>query len=67
VPRVTTGAIDLVHRAGDGWRLVDYKTDVGLDDREAQQKYFAQIRAYADAWRRVAGGDVRTDIVPVRT
>ena len=27
VPTVLTGVIDLVHRTGDGWKIVDYKTD----------------------------------------
>ena len=27
LPTVLTGVIDLVHRTGDGWKIVDYKTD----------------------------------------
>jgi ATP-dependent exoDNAse (exonuclease V) beta subunit len=67
VPRVVTGAIDLVHRAPrGGWQLIDYKTDIGLDAAAAEARYAAQVQAYTDAWRRIAGEDVRTAIVAAR-
>src|SRR5690606_18730644 len=67
VPRVLTGTIDLVHRTGPAeWRIVDYKTDVGLDAESAQAKYSAQVGAYTDAWRRLSAADVRTAIIPAR-
>ena len=67
VPRVLTGTIDLVHRtAPDEWRVVDYKTDVGLDAESAAAKYAAQVGAYTDAWRRLAAAGVRTAIIPAR-
>ncbi len=65
-PRVVTGTIDLVHRAGDAWRVIDYKTDVDLGNAEAQRKYDEQVRWYAAAWGRVAGGRVGAAIVPAR-
>lgn len=63
-PLVVTGVIDLVHRHGDGWRVVDYKTDVDLGP--AVSKYTEQVRAYGDAWERIAGAAVKTAIVPAR-
>ncbi len=67
VPRVVTGAIDLVHRrTATEWQLIDYKTDVGLDAAAAAAKYAAQVKSYTDAWRRLASADVRTSIVTAR-
>jgi ATP-dependent exoDNAse (exonuclease V) beta subunit len=65
-PMVVTGAIDLVHRAGEGWRLTDYKTDADLGDADVQRRYAEQIRQYADAWARIAGGPVSTSVVAAR-
>jgi ATP-dependent helicase/nuclease subunit A len=62
---VRTGSIDLVHRDGDGWRIVDYKTDV--DRGAAEAKYAEQVRAYADAWGRTAHATVTNTIVPARS
>ncbi len=64
-PRVVTGVIDLVHRDGDGWRVVDYKTDVEPDDA-AQRRYAEQVRQYAAAWEAVASAPVRSTVVPAR-
>ena len=66
VPFVITGTIDLVHRAGDEWRVVDYKTDVDLGDVNAQRRYDEQVREYSEAWGRVAGGKVTTSVVAAR-
>jgi ATP-dependent exoDNAse (exonuclease V) beta subunit len=66
LPRVVTGTIDLVHRTGDGWRVTDYKTDVDLDNPEAQRKYDEQVRWYAAAWSRVASGTIATSVVAAR-
>jgi ATP-dependent exoDNAse (exonuclease V) beta subunit len=66
MPRVVTGAIDLVHRAGDGWRLIDYKTDVDLGDADVQRRYAEHVRQYANAWARVAEGLVSTSVVAAR-
>jgi ATP-dependent helicase/nuclease subunit A len=65
-PRVVTGTIDLVHRAGDQWRVIDYKTDVDLTDENRQRKYEEQVRWYAAAWGQVATGKVAASIVPAR-
>jgi ATP-dependent helicase/nuclease subunit A len=34
VPTVVRGVIDLLYRASDGWRILDYKTDVALGPGE---------------------------------
>jgi ATP-dependent exoDNAse (exonuclease V) beta subunit len=65
-PRVVTGTIDLVHRAAEGWRVIDYKTDMDLTDATAQRKYEEQVRWYAAAWGRVATGKVAASIVAAR-
>lgn len=65
-PRVVTGAIDLVHRTSDGWRVIDYKTDVDLGDADVQRQYADQVRDYATAWGRVARAPVTTAVVPAR-
>ena len=51
---------------GEGWRLIDYKTDVDPGNTEAQRKYDEQVRWYASAWGRVASGRVAASIVAAR-
>ena len=63
-PHVVTGAIDLVHRHGDEWRVLDYKTDV--DGGTAALKYAEQVRAYGEAWGRISGAAVKTAIISAR-
>jgi ATP-dependent helicase/nuclease subunit A len=57
VPVVQHGVIDLVYRAGEGWRLIDWKTDqVGVGDGSSLVRlYRHQLDAYVEAWARVAG------------
>ncbi len=48
------GKIDLIFEEGDGWVLVDYKTDSIPDDRTGHEKFFqnkyaSQIRQYVEA------------------
>ena len=61
VDTVVRGVIDLVFREGDGWVVVDYKTDdrpgASLDD--LVEHYTPQVRAYAEAWARLTGEPVR--------
>jgi ATP-dependent exoDNAse (exonuclease V) beta subunit len=66
VPTVITGAIDLVHRTDDGWRVVDYKTDADVAGAAASPAYAAQVQAYADAWGAVTGEQVETRVVSAR-
>jgi ATP-dependent helicase/nuclease subunit A len=53
IPRVVRGVIDLVYRAPDGWRILDYKTDVSLAPGETLlARHTAQLACYAAAWER---------------
>ena len=65
VPTVLTGVIDLVHRTGDGWKIVDYKTD---SDGEAalSAKYAGQIAEYERAWRRFVPETVASVLISTR-
>ena len=64
VPTVLAGVIDLVHRAGNGWKIVDYKTD--RDAAVLFAKYAAQIAEYERAWRRFVPETVASTIVTTR-
>jgi ATP-dependent helicase/nuclease subunit A len=66
MPMVVSGTIDLVYRAGDAWCVVDYKTDVDGGGALAG-RYAAQVAAYRDAWSKVSGGTVQSDVVPARS
>ena len=53
--------IDLAFREGDGWVIVDYKTDAvtpeslqGLVDH-----YQGQVQTYAQSWQQVVGEPVK--------
>ncbi len=63
------GVIDLVYRAGDGWRILDYKTDqAAADEGVLLDRYGVQLAQYGSAWERVSGGKVgSTGLVAVRT
>jgi ATP-dependent exoDNAse (exonuclease V) beta subunit len=65
VPMLLTGVIDLVHRTGDGWKIVDYKTDTG-GVGSLSEKYAAQIAAYERAWRRLVPETVTSVLVSTR-
>jgi ATP-dependent helicase/nuclease subunit A len=54
LPTVVSGVLDLVFRVADGWRVLDYKTDVDVDGEELRRRYGRQIQAYRGAWGRVA-------------
>jgi ATP-dependent exoDNAse (exonuclease V) beta subunit len=66
-PTVVSGTIDLVHRVGDGWRIVDYKTDVDAGDDNLRKRYEVQLSAYLAAWRRVSRGRAVAAVVAART
>jgi hypothetical protein len=56
IPTVLRGVIDLVYRAADGWRIVDYKTDrVEGGVAELVERHGAQLGAYVHAWRTATG------------
>ena len=65
MPTVLLGVIDLVHRTGDGWKIVDYKTDRdGAGSLSA--KYAGQIAEYERAWRRFVPDHVSSVLVSTR-
>ena len=52
------GTIDLVLQSGDGWEIVDFKTDHAESDPDVQAiraHYEPQLREYADHWNRITG------------
>ncbi|WP_304172856.1 exodeoxyribonuclease V subunit beta [Limnochorda pilosa] len=60
-PAVIHGQADLLFREGDGWVLVDFKTD-RLPAGKAGPlvaRYGPQLRLYATAWERVTGEPVK--------
>ena len=58
VPAILHGVIDLVHRAGEGWRILDYKTDVGVDDATLIARHGGQLATYRAVWERTTGNKV---------
>jgi ATP-dependent helicase/nuclease subunit A len=57
-----TGTIDLVFQEGDGWVIVDYKSDTILSEDHMQQliAYYApQVQFYRRCWERISGEPVR--------
>ena len=67
LPTVVSGAIDLVHRADDGWRVVDYKTDADAAMVTTNTAYEQQVGAYAQAWAKVTKRTVKSEVVSART
>jgi len=63
------GVVDLVYRAGDGWRILDYKTDqAATDEGVLLERYRVQLAQYGSAWERVSDGKVEsTGLVALRT
>jgi ATP-dependent exoDNAse (exonuclease V) beta subunit len=55
--RLVEGYADLVFSHGDGWALVDYKTDATLDP-QARTHYAEQLAAYAALLERATGRPV---------
>jgi len=64
-PLILRGVIDLVHRAADGWRVIDYKTDQARAV-DLGAKYAAQVRVYAHAWGEASASPVATAVYAVR-
>jgi ATP-dependent helicase/nuclease subunit A len=59
---ILTGVIDLLFRDGDGWRVVDYKTDVA----QSGDKYGEQLAAYQRALDACAVQTTGAAVQPVR-
>ncbi len=60
--RLTSGVIDLMFRFGEGWQIVDYKTDVAL----TPEMYQGQLDAYRAALRQMGCGVVDASVIDVR-
>jgi ATP-dependent exoDNAse (exonuclease V) beta subunit len=60
--RLASGVIDVMFSSPAGWHIVDYKTDVALDDTA----YQSQLDAYSTALRRVRCEVAGASIVSVR-
>jgi ATP-dependent exoDNAse (exonuclease V) beta subunit len=61
---ILSGVIDLLFGHDGHWRIIDYKTDVGLTDLGAA--YQAQVKLYERALGAVGIRDVTSSIQPVR-
>ena len=66
--KIVHGVIDLAYRRGNGWEIVDYKTDQVDDGSELLRRYRDQLSAYANAWPSVVGDElpVRVGIQAIR-
>jgi ATP-dependent helicase/nuclease subunit A len=57
-PTLIRGAIDLVFSEGNGWVLIDFKTDTVSSPGDAEalmSKYAPQLRLYGQAWEACTG------------
>lgn len=62
---VIEGIIDLAFRDGEGWTLVDYKSDAAGTGIEPwrRERYRKQLGLYAAAWERLTGEEVSARIL----
>ena len=67
LPTVVRGVIDLVFRAADGWKILDYKTDRVADAALLVGRYGGQIEAYTSAWSRATTQKASGALYSVRT
>jgi ATP-dependent exoDNAse (exonuclease V) beta subunit len=69
VPTILRGVIDLVYRGADGWRILDYKTDIAAAAGESlAARHAPQLAQYRGAWERITGEKVAgVGIVALRT
>jgi ATP-dependent exoDNAse (exonuclease V) beta subunit len=68
---VLRGVIDLVHQSGEGWRILDYKSNQldGIADMDAEllARYGPQLAQYKSAWEQATGGKVESsELVALR-
>jgi ATP-dependent exoDNAse (exonuclease V) beta subunit len=52
---VVEGSIDLAFRRGDGWVIVDYKTDAHPDPERMREHYESQVATYVLAFEAASG------------
>jgi ATP-dependent helicase/nuclease subunit A len=58
---VLRGIIDLVYRTPEGWKIVDYKTNVTSSESEIRKlidHYASQVNTYAEQWQTITGEEV---------
>ena len=69
LPTILHGVIDLVHRTADGWRILDYKTDVDdAGDAVMAERHGRQLATYRDVWQRTTGATaVDAGVVALRS
>jgi ATP-dependent exoDNAse (exonuclease V) beta subunit len=69
LPTVLHGLIDLVFRGADGWRVLDYKTDLAAAAGESlAARHAPQLARYRAAWERITGENVvGAGLVALRT
>lgn len=69
LPTVLHGVVDLLYRGADGWRIVDYKTDLAAAHGEALLPHHApQLAMYRAAFERVTGEKIaRHGVAALRT
>jgi ATP-dependent exoDNAse (exonuclease V) beta subunit len=60
--RLTNGVIDLMFEQEEAWHVVDYKTDLSLDDR----RYATQLAFYRAALQSLGRSVVTTSVVNIR-
>jgi ATP-dependent helicase/nuclease subunit A len=65
-PKVINGTIDSVFRTTEGWKIVDYKTDLDGTPEVLKERYGKQLAAYEDAWRRFTADPVSSSLVATR-
>jgi ATP-dependent helicase/nuclease subunit A len=63
--RVTNGVIDLLFQRGDGWQVVDYKTDIGLGT--SVEAYQRQVATYVRALNACGLSEVGAELQPIRS
>jgi len=56
-PLVLDGVIDLAFKEGDGWVLVDWKTDRSPTE-ETRGRYEDQLKVYGECWKAITGSPV---------
>ena len=57
---IVHGVIDLLYRCGDVWQIIDYKTNA--ERTQLAEKYAAQLAAYTEAVREIAGVEAQAKI-----
>jgi ATP-dependent helicase/nuclease subunit A len=60
LPKIISGAIDLVFKEPDGWVIADYKTDRVDGNLESLVSYYKpQVEMYKDFWEKMSGENVK--------